>query len=366
VQAGHNWLSNGHLRVEWDTEGRLTRILDLDHDRDVLAEGASGNLFQLHEDRPRNWDAWDIDPDYFDQMTELTGDALAGPVEIAILEGGGVGAGGLRGAVRFRRSFGASSIDQTMVLAAGSRRIDFVTDVDWHEDHKFLKVAFPVDVHAAAARYEIQFGHLARPTHANTAYEQARFEVCAQRWADLSEAGYGVALLNDCRYGYDVRGHTLRLSLLRAPTAPDPRCDRGRHRFTFALLPHAGDLTPVIAAGYALGAPLDVRTSGRAGGARAAGASPARPAEHSMATSGDPGFVVETVKAADDGRGLILRGYEALGGRRRFRLQPGVAWRAAVRTDLLERDGEPLPVEGDGAITLTVRPFELVTLRLLP
>jgi alpha-mannosidase len=272
--------------------------------------------------------------------------------------------------VRFRRCFSQSVIDQTMVLTAGSRRLDFVTDVDWHEDHKFLKVAFPVAVHAPAARFEIQFGHLARPTHANTAFEQARFEVCAQRWADLSEAGFGVALLNDCKYGYDVRGHTLRLSLLRAPTAPDPLCDRGRHRFTYALLPHGGDLVPVIAAGYALGAPLQVRTTGSAASASA------RPAEHSLLrvstvrsgdTPGPPGgFVVETVKPADDGRGVIVRGYEALGDRRRVRLAPGFGCTVAVRTDLLERDGADVPVDADGGVELTVRPFELVTLRLLP
>jgi len=355
VAVGDGWMDNGRLRLEWDGDGRLTRVLDVDFDREVLPNGASGNVFQLHEDRPRNWDAWDVDPEYLDHRVDLAGSALDGPVGIEVPE-----AGGLRGTVRFRRSFGASVIDQTMTLCAGSRRVDFATEVDWHEDHKFLKVAFPVTVHAPAARFEIQFGHLARPTHANTPFDQARFEVCAQRWADLSEAGYGVALLNDCKYGYDVRGDTLRLSLLRAPTAPDPLCDRGRHRFTYALLPHGGDLTPVIAAGYALGAPLavrpDVRTSGRAA---------TRQREHSLVRASDPGFVVETVKAADDGRGVILRGYEALGGRRRVRLRPGVPCRRAVRTDLLERGGDEVEVDGDG-LALTVRPFELVTLRLLP
>jgi alpha-mannosidase len=166
-----------------------------------------------------------------------------------------------------------------------------------------------------------------------------------------------VALLNDCKYGYDVRGHTLRLSLLRAPTAPDPLCDRGRHRFTYALLPHGGELTPVIAAGYALGAPLRVRACSSGG---------QRPARHSLVRANSPGFVVETVKTADDGRGVIVRGYEALGGRRQVRLWPGVACAAAVRTDLLERDGEAVALDDDGAIALVVRPFELVTLRLLP
>ncbi|HET9772650.1 MAG TPA: glycoside hydrolase family 38 C-terminal domain-containing protein, partial [Acidimicrobiia bacterium] len=347
-----------HLLLEWDDDGRLTRVFDVDHDRDVLPAGGFGNLFQLHEDRPRDYDAWDVDRDYLDHVTDLAGDALAGPVEVEVVE-----TGGLRGAVRFRRSFGASVIDQTMVLEAGSRRVDFVTEVDWHEDHKFLKVAFPVAVHAPAARFEIQFGHLARPTHANTPFEQARFEVCAQRWADLSEAGFGVALLNDCKYGYDVRSNTLRLSLLRAPTAPDPLCDRGRHRFTYALLPHGGDLTGVIAAGYALGAPLVVRRPGPATGV--ADGSRVRPPAFSAVAVSDPGFVVETVKAADDGRGVVVRGYEALGGRRRVRLTPGMPCSAAVRTDLLERDGDAVEVDGDG-IALTVRPFELVTLRLLP
>ncbi len=376
VSVGDGWITNEHLRLEWNSDGSLTRVFDLDHGREVLADGAFGNLFQLHEDRPKDYDAWDVDRDYLDHVTDLVGDALTAPVEIEIVSGGG-----LRGAVRFRRCFSESVIDQTMVLTAGSRRVDFVTDVDWHEDHKFLKVAFPVAVHAPAARFEIQFGHLARPTHANTAFEQARFEVCAQRWAELSEAGFGVALLNDCKYGYDVRGHTMRLSLLRAPTAPDPLCDRGRHHFTYALLPHGGDLVPVIAAGYALGAPLQVRTPGPA--AASAGQRPAElsliratavsPGDAPTASPGDTpeppapgGFVVETVKAADDGRGLIVRGYEALGGRRRVRLVPGVVCTAAVRTDLLERDGAEVPVADDGAIELTVRPFELVTLRLLP
>ena len=359
VSAGDGWMDNGRVRVEWDAGGCLTRMYDLDHGREVLAEGAVGNLFQLHEDRPKDYDAWDVDREYLDHVTDLVGGALTAPVEIAILEGDSVEEGGLRAAVRFRRCFGQSVIDQTMVLTAGSRRVDFVTDVDWHEDHKFLKVAFPVAVHAPSARFEIQFGHLARPTHANTAFEQARFEVCAQRWADLSEAGFGVALLNDCKYGYDVRGHTIRLSLLRAPTAPDPLCDRGRHRFTYAVLPHGGDLVPVIAAGYALGAPLQVRSPGP-------GCAGQRPPELSLIRVADPGFVVETVKAADDGRGLIVRGYEALGGRRRIRLVPGVACTMAVRTDLLERDGDDIPVDPGGAVELTVRPFELVTLRLLP
>jgi alpha-mannosidase len=185
IEMGDGWMANGQLRVEWDGAGRLTSILDLDHDRQVLAPGRPGNVFHLHHDRPREYDAWDVDRSYLDDFEELHG-----PVDVSVVE---------PGRVRFRRRFGGSTLDQTVVLRPDCRRIDFVTDVDWHERHRFLKVAFPVDIRTDRATFEIQFGHVSRPTHENTSWERARFEVCAHRWADLSEAGYGVALLNDCK-----------------------------------------------------------------------------------------------------------------------------------------------------------------------
>jgi alpha-mannosidase len=349
VEVGDGWMSNGRIRIEWDGEGRLTSMWDHDHDRQVLAPGRAGNVFHLHHDRPREYDAWDVDRSYLNDFEEL-----GGPVTVEVVD-----SGGMRGAVRFHRSFGDSAIDQTLVLHAESRRLDFVTEVDWHERHKFLKVAFPVDVHTDRATFEIQFGHVGRPTHENTSWEQARFEVCAHRWADLSEAGYGVALLNDCKYGYDVRGNVLRLSLLRAPTAPDPLCDQGRHRFTYALLPHAGDpfTGGVLEAASALNAPLTVVPveGGRPG---------TLPPSTSFVSVDDPGFVVVAVKRADDGSGdVVVRGYEAHGGHRRVRLRTRLPFTAASRTDLLERPRHEIPVSGD-AVRLSLRPFELVTLRL--
>jgi alpha-mannosidase len=342
AEVGDGWMSNPHLRVEWDAEGRLTSVLDLDHDRQVLAPGREGNVFHLHHDRPAEFDALDVDRSYLDDF-----EALRGPVTIEVVERG----------VRFRRAFGqGSTIDQTMVLSG--RRLDFVTDVDWHERHRFLKVAFPVAVHTDRATYEIQFGHVRHPTHENTSWDWARFEVCAHRWADLSEAGYGVALLNDGKYGYDVRDDVLRLSLLRGPTAPDPECDQGRHRFTYALLPHAGDPFSggVLEAAAALNTPLTVVPV-------PSGAGPLPPSQ-SFVSVDDPAFVVVAVKRADDGTGdLVLRGYEAYGGSRKVRLRVALPFTGASRTDLLERPRHELPVEGD-EVVLSLRPFELVTLRL--
>ena len=350
VEMGDRWMSNGVLRVEWDDAGRLTSIWDDVHQREVVAAGRAANVFHLHHDHPAEYDAWDVDRSYLDAYEELTGRVT---IDVAA-----PGEGQAR--ARFRRRFGDSSIDQTMVLQAGSRRLDFVTEVEWHERHRFLKVAFPVGVHTDRATFEIQFGHVSRPTHENTSWEQARFEVCAHRWADLSETGYGVALLNDCKYGYDVRGNVLRLSLLRSPTAPDPTCDQGHHRFTYALLPHAGDpfAGGVLEAAASLDSPLVV--------VPVASRSGPLPATMSFVSVDDPAFVVVAVKRADDGSGdVVVRGYEAWGGHRRVRLDVAVPFTRAGRTDLLERRRHDLPVERN-AVVLTLRPFELVTIRLSP
>ena len=185
----------------------------------MLEPGARGNRFQLHDDHPNFYDAWDVDSSHFESVDRPHRRSRRSRSSRR---------GRCAARVRFVRRFGASTITQVVRLAAGSRRLDFDTDVDWHESTPLLKVAFPVDVPLGRATYEIQFGHLERPTHENTTWDEARFEVCAHRWADLSEPGYGVALLNDCKYGYDVHGNVMRLSLLRAPTWPDPDADRGR------------------------------------------------------------------------------------------------------------------------------------------
>lgn len=345
VSVSGQVIENGLLRVTWDDRGLLTSIWDKEARREALAPGALGNALLLHDDNPKNWDAWDVDADYrrrFEQITQL----VSANVEME---------GPLRAAVRFTRSFGSSKLEQRMVMDAGSRVLRFETDVDWQEEHKFLKVAFPVAVRSSRATYEIQFGHVERSTHANTSWDQARFEVCAHRWADLGEPGYGVALLNDCKYGYDIQGSVMRLSLLRAPTHPDPSADRGSHRFTYALMPHLGDFRDagVIAAAEDLNNPLRVIRGGRRVGERG-----------SLIEIDTPQVVVEAIKRAEDSDAVVIRLYEAWGGRCRARVRTSLPTSRAFLCDLLERNRDEIEVR-DGQLELDLAPFKILTLKLV-
>jgi alpha-mannosidase len=223
--------------------------------------------------------------------------------------------------------------------------------VEWQEHHRLLKVAFPVAVRSPRATYEIQHGHIERPTVANTTWDEARFEVCGHRWADLSETGYGVALLNDSKYGYDIRGHVMRLSLLRGPQYPDPDADQGEHEFSYALLPHTGSFHErVVDEAEAFNLPMSI-VKGRPAGDTG-----------QLVAVDRPGVSVEAVKWADRSAGVIVRLCEVWGWRAPARVTLHRPFTAVTRTDLLERDRARLPHEG-GRVTVALRPFELVTLR---
>jgi alpha-mannosidase len=353
VEVRDGSMSNGILRVAWDGDGLLTSVLHLPSGREALAPGSRGNVLQVHDDRPIEYDAWDIDAAAFDAAVDLNA-----AEEVAVTE-----TGPLRGVVRILRRFRSSTIEQHLVLRAGSPTLEVRTVTDWQEPKTLLKVAFPVAVHSPRASFEVQFGHLERPTHQNTTWEQARFEVCAHTWADLSETGFGVALLNDCKYGYDVRDNVLRLSLLRTPTWPDPVADVGHHELMYALMPHAGDLAAggVVATAHALNSPLRVVPIGAA-----AASGQEAPASFSAVTVDDPGAVVTAVKRPYRGHGVVVRLYEAFGGARTVRVGcPLVASAGAPRVteiDLLERPtGAEVHTE-DGHAVLRLRPFQIVTL----
>jgi alpha-mannosidase len=254
-------------------------------------------------------------------------------------------------ALRLVRRFGASTVTQTLTLAAGSPSLDIETHVDWHERQRMLKLAFPVDVHTTSARSEIQFGHIDRPTHTNTSWDLARFETSAHRWVHVAEPGFGVGVANDSTYGHDITRHEsegggtyslVRQTLLRAPLFPDPEADQGEHTLRSSIV--VGGVDAAIEAGYRLNLP----------------ARPAAAAVEPLVVSWSPAVVVETVKLAEDGSGdVVVRLYEAYGSRARTTLAVGFPYERVERTDLLER------TTGDATTTLALRPFELVTLRFV-
>ncbi|MET9710631.1 alpha-mannosidase [Nocardiopsis alba] len=368
-------LDNGLLTVRVDRRGLVVSILDLsegERGREVLAPGTTGNLLQLHQDVPNGWDAWDVDEFYRNNVTDLTeADSVAVPAPEERAE---VGLSSTAAAVRVRRSFGSSSVVQTLSLEPGARRLDVATEVDWHEREKLLKAAFPLDVHARRSRSETQFGHIERPTHTNTSWDAAKFEICAHRWVHVSEPGYGVAVLNDSTYGHDVTHDarpdggtttTVRLSLLRAPRFPDPLTDQGVHRLRYALAPGA-EVEDAVREGYRINLPVR----------ELPGAAVVEP----LVTVADPGVVVEAVKLADDRSGdVVVRLYEARGGRARTALTTGFPVRGVSAVNLLEEDYEEAPEllstaladEGEKdagsphRVELSLRPFQILTLRLM-
>jgi alpha-mannosidase len=340
-------LANGAVRLVVDARGLLTSVRDLTADRELVPPDAAANLLQLHRDTPTRWDAWDIDEHY-----RRHGRDLVELDELTVLERGPE-----QVAVRIVRKVGASTITQVVALPAGSAAVDIGTDVDWHERQKLLKLAFPLDVHADRATSEIQFGHLHRPTHTNTSWDAARFETVAHRWVHVGEPGYGVAVANDSTYGHDIGRSTrpgggttttVRLSLLRAPLFPDPTADQGRHRLAVSLRVGA-TIGDAVAEGYRLNLPLRTVTGAAA------------PAP--LLAVDNPAVVVEAVKLAEDGSGdVVVRLYEAHGGRATARVTAAFPHTSVGETDLLEAPlVEPVALSPDGG--LTMRPFQIVTLR---
>jgi alpha-mannosidase len=338
-------LENDKLRLDFDKQGAIVSCFDKEHGREALAPGTPGNVLAVYRD---TGDAWDIPMDYRDRPAQRF---RLHSVEAAV--------DGPRALLRHRYRFGKSRLEQEVVLFAGSRRVDFVTTVHWREAGSMLRTSFTPAVTAREASCDIQFGSIRRPTHTDTPRDFAKFEICAHKWVDISDGSYGVALLNDCKYGHRVHGNVLDLNLLRSPHYPDPVADRGEHRFTYSLYPHAGDHVrgAVTRAGYELNVPLRVLTG-------AAGRAPLGDAGSWFRVSG-PGVIVETVKQAEDGKGLIVRLYEATGAATRAELYCGFDLAAAEETNLIEENPAPLPVSGN-AVALAFGPFEIRTIRLLP
>ncbi|MEQ8671747.1 MAG: alpha-mannosidase [Aggregatilineales bacterium] len=351
LSVSNTHLENALIRVEFNADGDITRISDKQHHREVMPENTLANQLQAFEDRPMNWDAWDIDIFYDDKMW------LSEPASrVTVVE-----SGPLRATLRIERRILNSPYTQHISLTADSPQITVTTDIDWRERHILLKVAFPVDILADKATYEIQWGNVERPTHRNTSWDWARFETVAHKWVDLSEGSYGVSLLNDCKYGHDIHRNTIRLSLLRAPTYPDETADLAQHTFTYALLPHTNDWREsTIPAAYHLNNPPIVFQPENS-----------RKTEPETCTSfirvDQKNVVIEAIKQAEDGNGIIVRLYESQRSRGQVRINTSFEIAGAHAVNLLEDpvDGVQLTV-GAHEITFAIKPFEIITLRIIP
>ncbi len=341
-------LENDYLRVEFNSSGDITRIFDKKAHREVLPPNVVANQFQLFEDRSMEFDAWDIDIYYDDKMW------LAEPASSVQF----VEYGKLRQTIEIKRKVLNSELTQRISLNHNSPRLDFDTHINWTERHTMLKVAFPVDVLSPQATYEIQWGNVTRPTHRNTSWDWARFETCAHKWVDLSEGDYGVSLLNDCKYGHDIRDNVMRITLLRSPVMPDPMADFGEHEFKYSLYPHVGSWNEETQReAYLLNDPIVVYRSKVAGQKSNISRLP------SLVTCDSPNVIIETIKRAEDGDGIIVRLYESQRKRGQVQVKMGCAVDSAWVTNLLEENELALGVVND-SILLNLKPYQIVTLRI--
>ena len=340
-------MSNGLLALSWGLDGNLTSVIDVVRGRELIPPAAVAAELVLAVDHPVQYDAWDL------ESWTVDASAPVGPADSIEVEA----AGPLVGIVAVRRSFGPSTAEIRYVLRAGSERLDIEVDLDWQHDEHLLSMRFPIDVHADTATCGIQFGAVRRPTHASTSWDAAKFEVCAHRYVDLAEPDFGVAVLDNGRYGHGVLGGSIRVSLARAAKYPDPDADHGRHSVTLALLPHGPGLADVVAEAERLELPLRVVDGGGAG----AGELPAP-----VVTVTGRGVEVDAVKVADDGSGdVVVRLHEATGNRVAATAALSGRIAQAAACDLLEQPQRHFEVS-DGICALTLRPFQLMTLRLTP
>lgn len=338
-------LQTPFYELEFNEQGEMSRIYDRKGQRELLAAGRTGNELLVFEDRPMEYDCWNIDASYEEHVWSFDQ-----PEEFKLLENGP-----LRACVYIKRRFMDSVLEQKIFFYRHTARIDFQTKADWHEHQMLLKVAFPLDILCNEAVYEIQFGNVKRPTHRNTSWDQARFEVCGHKWADISEAGYGAALLNDCKYGYDIHDSVMRLTLIKSGIFPNPEADQGIHQFTYALYPHEGDFRQgdVIKEAYDLNCPLE--------GSLVRGV---RERADSFLQIQEDNVFADTMKLAEEKDGIVLRLYEGHGKRTKVHLNlPWADQAVLMECDCMEKEEAIVDSQG-GKAELLMKPYEIKTIKV--
>ncbi|CQR45848.1 Mannosylglycerate hydrolase [Paraliobacillus sp. PM-2] len=333
-------LETPYYLVKWNKSGQITEIYDKEAQRQVLADGCKGNVLQIFEDKPLAHDAWDIDIFYQEKMEEVSDIASFEVVE----------AGPLTFSVLVTWTYHRSTISQEIIFYHNDRRIDFKTAIDWREKRKLLKAAFPVDIRATEATYDIQYGNVKRPTHWNTSWEMAKFETVGHQWADLSEPDYGISLLNDGKYGYDIKENMMRLTLLKAAMHPDPEADQGQHSFTYSLYPHVGDWrkAKTVVKAWDLNDPV-LTVKGKWAG------------NQSFIETDADHVWIDAVKPAYDGNGVIVRLHEYEGRRGNVPISVRKDFTSWVETDLMET---PTAEASDSPIEIEVKPYEIKTIKI--
>ena len=358
VTSSVDSLRNEFVQLKVDPQtGCITSLVDLRSKTEALAPPDTdtggpktficGNLLQAFSDKPKRWDAWNVDADFEKQHWDLDK-----ADEVKLIE-----RGPLRAVIRVKKHFQNSTFIQDITMYAGVPRVDVKMEVEWHEKHILLKVAFPLSAHSDKATFEIPYGSIQRPTTRNTPAEQAKFEVPAQRWADLSDGKHGFSLLNDSKYGYDVKGNVLRLSLLRSPEWPDAHADEGHHEFTYSLYPHNGrwQEAQTVRRGYELNYAMAAVQSQKHEGAL--------PASHSFVQVAADDVVLTAMKRSEDDDSLVLRFYEWAGRESDVKIKLPSGARSAAETDLMEKPIAELTLSQD-AVTVHTKPYEIKTVKV--
>lgn len=343
IKVSKDRMENDFYEIQLDKNGNMTSIYDKTNGCEVLEQGKVSNLLQIFEDKPYCETAWNIDLEYQNKYWNL----LEGTVQV-------IEQSPVKGVVRVTKKFNLSTIVQDIVIYRSIRRIDFRTRVDWNETEKMLKAAFNVNVLSSKAVYEIQFGAIERPTHWNTSYDKAKFEVCGHKWADLSEGGYGVSLMNDSKYGYDIKDNCMRITLLRAPTDPDPDADKGIQEMCYSLMPHIGDFREgmTVNSGYELNVPLTPIIGRKMDD------------ESSFAKITRNNVIIDTLKWAEDGNGIIMRIYESNGTRGNTCISLSNLAKEVYECNLME-ENEHLVCTNSDSFEFFIKPFEIKTFRII-
>jgi len=347
LQVSKTNLINKFFNIRLDEYANVISIFDNVNNREVLKEGCKGNTLLAFEDKPHNHDAWDINIYYAEKMWEINN-----VVSVNIVENGPV-----RACIEINRNFLDSSLKQRVYIYDNMPRIDFSTKIDWKEKQILLKAAFPVDIHSDKATYEIQYGNVERPTHWNTSWDYARFEVCAHKWADLSEHDYGVSLMNDCKYGHDIKDGVMRLTLLKSAVEPNADADREIHEFIYSLYPHAGDWRKAgtVQMAYSLNCPLYTKVEESHEGTL--------PASFSLVEIDCENVIIEVIKKAEDSEDIIIRLYECFNKKTNARLSFFKEISAVWECDLLENNIAKLETK-DNWFKFLINPYEIKTFKL--